>query len=116
MKYSFLLLIILSSCTYNELIPESIEACELEDNPSFADCVQPIINIHCINCHNVGSTYGELITYEDVRYMVLYKELVDRIQRDPSTDDGFMPQGEDKLSQSEISILVKWENNETPNN
>lgn len=115
MKYLYLLLIIISSCTYNELIPEEIMSCELKDDPSFSDCVQPIINLHCISCHNLGSAYGELITYEDIRYMTLNKELVDRIQR-TTEDIGFMPQAGDQLSQTEIDILIKWQDNDTPDN
>lgn len=108
MRYLFLL-IILSSCSYNE-----IDICSTL-TPSFSECVKPIIEENCIQCHRNNSSNGLLQTYDQIKFYIDNGELLDRVQR--GTDQqGFMPPSGQKLSDNEIQILINWSENGTPNN
>ena len=113
MRYSlFFLLIILCSCTYNELDP--ISDCD-SDNPSFAICVKPIIDNNCLGCHSESSLNGDLSSYESIQEYIINQDLLDRVQRNIN-EIGFMPLGGNKLDDKQIDILIKWRNNGAPNN
>ena len=112
MRYSLSLLVILSSCTYNELIPISV--CE-SDTPSFSTCVKPIMDNHCLECHSDASPNGDLLNYDAIRDYVINGDLLDRIQRAEGSE-GFMPLGGNKLDNVQIEILIKWKNNGAPDN
>tara|TARA_B100001142_G_scaffold301946_1_gene328052 strand:- start:15672 stop:16082 length:411 start_codon:yes stop_codon:yes gene_type:complete len=129
--FSFL---IFFSCTYNELVPGCTDplainynqnavindgSCILDDcsssQPSFVDCIKPIIDNHCVQCHSEGSSYGDLSTYESLRDFTVDRDLIIRISTNEN-DPLFMPYGNPKLSQIEIDILSKWKDNGAPNN
>ena len=57
MRYSLFLLLLLSSCTYNELPISEITICET-NSPSFSDCVLPIIEENCMSCHSENGGHG----------------------------------------------------------
>ena len=62
MRYSLFLLLLLSSCTYNEILP----VCE-PDEQEFSDLVQLIIEEKCMGCHNeAAGRPAILITYDGV--------------------------------------------------
>ena len=112
MRYSFFLLLILSSCTYNEIMP--IPICE-SDNPSFYTCVKPIIEDHCLGCHADASPNGDLSNYDAIRNYMINGDLLDRIQRIEGSA-GFMPLGSNKLDNEQIQVLINWKNNGAQNN
>ena len=62
MRYSCFLLLILYSCSYNEIVP----VCQ-PDKQIFSDIVQPIIEEKCVSCHDQSSGRPEMLTtYEGV--------------------------------------------------
>jgi hypothetical protein len=105
---SFLLLFLLSSCTYNELSP-----CETND-PTFSDCVKPIFEESCVECHFNNNSDGimPLTNYDEIQDKVVNGSVIESIKR----SDGFMPKNGDRLSIEQILIIEKWYSNGTPNN
>ena len=114
MRYSIFLAIIFCSCTYNELILEPVPVCK-SDNPTFLDCVQPIIDHHCLGCHSSASANGDLSNYDVISSSIMNGDLIDRVQRNEG-ELGFMPMGANQLNELDIQILMKWKNNGAPNN
>ena len=109
MKYlSFLLLFLLSSCTYNEFSP-----CETNE-PTFSDCVKPIFEQNCMGCHSMGNPDGimALTNYQEIQNQVLNGTVIESINR----EIGFMPKNGERLSAEHILIIEKWYENGTPNN
>tara|TARA_B100001758_G_scaffold131327_1_gene112957 strand:+ start:3727 stop:4137 length:411 start_codon:yes stop_codon:yes gene_type:complete len=126
--------LIFNSCAYNELVPGCTDplainydqnavvndgTCILDEclsnQPSYVDCVKPIIDNHCVMCHSSSSLDGDLSSYESLRNFTLYGDLISRISTNEN-DPLFMPLGNQKLSQLEIDILIKWKENGAPNN
>ena len=101
-------LVIITSCTYNE-----ISICDT-DEPTYSDCVKPIIATNCLDCHSNGSPSGELLTYEELKWF-FDRDLIERIQKNEN-DVGFMPDGGEKLNELDIQILIKWKENGAQNN
>ena len=102
-------LVIITSCTYNE-----ISICDT-DEPTYSDCVKPIIATNCLDCHSNGSPSGELLTYEELKWSIVDGDLIERIQMNEN-DAGFMPFQGEKLNESDIQILIKWKENGAKNN
>ena len=99
MRYSLFLLLLLSSCTYNEIIP----VCE-PDEKVFLDLVQPIIQDKCIACHDQDSDRPAILTtYYSVIYAVNNHSLENYIV------SGEMPPA-GPLSDAEVNVLTKWVN------
>ncbi|MBT5615590.1 MAG: hypothetical protein HOJ77_04965 [Flavobacteriales bacterium] len=105
MKYlSFLLLFLLSSCTWNEIIPVSeSDICNPEEQ-YYLDVVQPIIENNCAGCHNVNSDRLAILnSFDGVIDALNNYSLKDRVTSLQ------MPQyGSPPLSESEINIIQKW--------
>ncbi len=103
-----LLLLLLSSCSYNEL-----SLCET-DNPSFADCVEPIFEKNCIGCHFQNNSDGimPLTNFQEIQDKVINGTVIESIKREV----GFMPKNGERLTAEEILIIEKWKNNGAPNN
>ena len=93
-------LLILNSCTYNELIP----ACE-PDEQMFYDLVQPIIESNCIQCHSESGSRPEtpLEIYEGVINALNNHSLRDRV-----INREMPPYGETPMSESDIKIIKNW--------
>ena len=99
MRYSLFLLLLLSSCTYNEIIP----VCEPNEQ-EFSDLVQPIIEEKCIGCHDETAGIPPiLITYDGVIDAVNNYSLKTRV-----IDLQMPPYGNSPLSVSEINIITNW--------
>ena len=99
MRYSLFLLLLLSSCTYNEIIP----VCEPNEQ-EFSDLVQPIIEEKCIGCHDeTAGRAAILITYDGVIDAVNNHAL-----RDEVISLQMPPYGSPQLSVSEINIITSW--------
>ena len=90
-------LLILTSCTYNEITP----ICE-PDEQMFSDLVQPIIESNCISCHDEASGRPAILrTYDGVIHALnnhSLKELVISFQ---------MPKNS-TMSESDINIIQNW--------
>ena len=110
---SFLLLFLLSSCTYNELPISEVTICET-NSPSFLDCVLPIFEESCVECHFNNNSDGimPLTNYEEIQDKVVNGTVIESINR----EIGFMPKNSERLSAEQILIIEKWYENGTPNN
>ena len=109
MKYlSFLLLFLLSSCTYNEFFP-----CETNE-PTFSDCVKPIFEQNCMGCHSMGNPDGimPLTNHQEIQNQVINGTVIESLKR----EFGFMPKFGERLSEEEILIIENWKNNGALNN
>ena len=106
-----LLLLLLSSCSYNEL-----SLCET-NNPSYSNCIEPIFKEHCVVCHNSQQQYSNLIleNYTEISEAVINRNVIDRISKDES-DILFMPQSSSKLLEKEIQLIINWKENGALNN
>lgn len=101
-------LLFFTSCTYNEIILEEIDnECATEISPSFSNCVQPIINSHCVNCHHENSQWS-LVDYISIKNMVENKNLIGRIKTD-MPPNGILPE-------NEIQIIENWINDGAKDN
>ena len=99
MRYSFFLLFLVCSCTYNELVP----VCE-PDGQTFSDLVQPIIEANCMGCHNESSSRSAILTtYDGVIDAVNNHSLKDQV-----IDLKMPPYGSSPLSVSEVNIITNW--------
>jgi mono/diheme cytochrome c family protein len=97
----------LSSCSYNEL-----SLCET-DNPSFADCVEPIFEKNCIGCHfQNNDEIMPLTNFQEIQDKVINGTVIESIKREV----GFMPKNGERLTAEEILIIENWKNNGAPNN
>ena len=106
--YSLLLLLLLSSCSYNEL-----SLCET-DNPSFSYCVEPIFEQNSKGCHFQNNSNGimPLTNFQEIHDQVINGAIIESIKREV----GFMPKNGERLTAEEILIIEKWKNNGAPNN
>ena len=76
LNYSYLLVFpLFLACTYDEP-----DLC-IDENPSFSECVMPIIQENCVSCHSYGGSAGflNLENYESIRNSVIDGNLIDRI-------------------------------------
>ena len=108
LNYSYLLVFpLFLACTYDEP-----DLC-IDENPSFSECVMPIIQENCVSCHSYGGSAGflNLENYESIRNSVIDGNLIDRIN---STENPMPPSG--NMSESTIRIIQNWEENGVPNN
>ena len=92
-------LLILTSCTYNELTPICTP-----DEQMFSDLVQPIIESNCMGCHSESSSRPAVLT--------TYDGLIDALKshslRDRVINREMPPYGNPPMSESEINIIKKW--------
>ena len=103
-----ILLLFLSSCSYNEL-----SLCET-NSPSFIDCVKPIFNKNCIECHFQNNSNGimPLTNFQEIQDKVINGTVIESIKREV----GFMPKNRQRLTVEEILIIENWKENGAPNN
>jgi hypothetical protein len=93
------LLFIVSSCTYNEIIP----ICE-PDEQIFSDLVQPIIESNCMECHSESSSQPPVLeTYDGV-----INALNNHFLRDRVINREMPPYGNPPMSESDINIIKNW--------
>jgi hypothetical protein len=96
MRYSVILVVLLSSCAYNEITP----VCE-PDSQVFSNLVKPIIEANCLGCHAEGNIPPVLTTYDDVIDAVnnnALKNQVISLQMPPASS----------LNLSDINIIANW--------
>ena len=98
MRCSWFLLILFSSCSYNEIVP----VCK-PDEQNFTDIVQPIIEANCVACHLQLERPEILTTYDGVIDAVNNHSL-----RYQVTSLQMPPYGSNALSDSEINIIKNW--------
>ncbi len=129
LRVIFLFFLFTSSCTYNELITGCTDStaynynpdatidnglCILDlclSEPSFLECVKPIIDNNCVSCHSYGGDAGFLILTE-YNFIIEAQnngyDIVNSIKTS-MPKDGLMPQ-------ENINIVEKWFENGAPNN
>ena len=81
------------------------------DKITYTNNVKSIITNNCTGCHGTTPINGapnSLVTYQQVKSAVENSNLIGRISAQPGTS-GAMPPGGNKLSQSQIDVIVKWE-------
>ena len=105
---SFLILFLLSSCTYNELPISELTICET-NSPSFSDCVLPIIEENCISCHSENGGQSPFLTSSsEIILAVENDDLLSRIKYDmPPTN---------LMNTSDILIIENWIDEGAQNN
>jgi hypothetical protein len=128
MRYSVFLFVLFSSCTYNELTVGCTDPtasnydpnatldnglCILDlclPEPSFSECVKPIIDNNCVLCHSYGGDAGFLILtdYALIKAADIQYNLVNIIKT-TMPKSGVMPE-------DNINIIEKWFENGAPNN
>ena len=108
--FLILSILVITSCTYNEL-----SLCET-DNPSFADCVEPIFEKNCIGCHSQNNfdTIMPLTNFQEIQDNVINGTVIESIKGEV----GFtpMPYNRERLTVEEILIIENWKENGAPNN
>jgi len=122
------LLFIVSSCTYNELIIGCTDSaaynydqnatiddglCILDSclsEPSFLECVKPIIDNNCISCHSYGGSADHILLtdYNFIKEADNIYDIVNSINTS-MPKDGLMPQ-------ENINVIEKWFENGASNN
>jgi uncharacterized membrane protein len=128
MRYSLILLFLFSSCAYNELIVGCTDSaaanydpnatidnglCILDlclSEPSFTECVKPIIDNNCVLCHSYGGEAGWLIL-SDYASIIAASNIYD-LKNIINTS---MPAAQ-LMPQENISIIEKWLDDGAPNN
>ena len=94
-------LLILTSCTYNELTPICTP-----DEQIFCDLVQPIIESNCMGCHSESSSRPAVLT--------TYDGVIDALKshslRDKVISLKMPPYGAPPMSQSDITTIKDWAN------
>lgn len=99
MRFSFFIVFLFSSCTYNDLVP----VCE-PNSQDFFDLVQPIIESNCVGCHNEYSGRPAILT--------TYDGVIDAINNHSLDNEVISlqmpPYGMPPLSTEEINIITNW--------
>lgn len=112
----FLLVVICTQCYYDkEDILYGDEMC-LTENMSYTNDIVPILETHCLTCHNQGSNFGN-VTLEGHNNLQIYANN-GRLLGAITHMEGFspMPQGNPKLSSCQIEKISAWITQGTLNN
>jgi len=111
----FVLILSLTSCSYNseeDLYP----VVELTEPLSYSSDILPILETNCYSCHQDASICGDvnLEGYNNLVIRVENGSLLGAIMH----EEGWMPmpQGADKLSDSQIEKISTWVDEDYPNN
>ena len=107
----------LSSCSYDneeELYP--VEVIVPTDTISYTDVILPIVETNCYVCHQTGATCGDinLEGYENLVVKVEDGAFLGSIKHEDNYSP--MPQGANKLSDSQIEKISLWIDQDYPNN
>ena len=98
MRYSWFLLLLFSSCSYNEIVP----VCK-PDEQIFSEIVKPIIEANCVACHDETSGRPEILT--------TYDGVIDAVNNHSlryQVTSLQMPMPPESLSILEINIIKNW--------
>lgn len=119
MKTKYLIFLILivysfSGCRSEHLSPD-ISDCDTT-GVSFSLDVQPILNQHCISCHNDDFSEKEvnLTNYNGVRIPAMDGRLAGVVNHDQGYTP--MPYLGDQLPQCDVKIITAWINQGAQNN
>lgn len=101
------------SCSVNSPV-DLIESQTLNPNRviSYQTDIKPIMTSNCTSCHGTIPSNNAPMSLNDlasVKTAILSLDLVTRINL-PSSNGAAMPLGAPKLLQSQIDLIVKWQN------
>ncbi len=84
---------------------DALEITVSKDDPkvTFDADIKPLMEAQCSPCHTSGSTSYTI--YANAKDS--YTKILDRVERDKGAA-GFMPQGGDKMSTTDIDLLKQW--------
>lgn len=104
---------ILSSCettSEEQLLADANFVCDTT-NVTFSNAIRPLVDTHCLSCHNNRSQSGgvNLEGYANVKVYIDNGEFLGTIRHDAGFDP--MPQGSSKLPDCDISKIEIWINN-----
>lgn len=97
--------LVIYSCdtrTYDEISGGAIV------HPTYTKDIKPIMDNYCVSCHNESGSYPDLTTYSSV------SENAESVYN--AINDGSMPQGGDKLSNTTIKTFQNWMTDGKPEN
>ena len=128
MRYSVFLFVLFSSCTDNELTVGCTDPtasnydpnatidnglCILDlclPEPSFSECVKPIIDNNCVSCHSYGGA-AEFLWLTDYNFIIEADNIYDIV----NSINTSMPKG-GLMPQKNINVIEKWFENGASNN
>ena len=101
MRISIIVLLLFSSCVYNEVIPFCIP-----DEQTFSEVIKPIVQQNCIQCHDESNGIEPiLVNYEDIINAINEHSLENQI-----ISLQMPPYGNEPLSLMEINSITNWIN------
>jgi hypothetical protein len=119
------LLLSLVSCSYEKVEPQG--SCEIPDNVSFSNDIQPVFDEHCntAGCHSGGNPKGNLNLEASKSYAQLWNKksgYIDTLNPQfsvlyasmNSSSNPMPPNG--KLDKCELDLVLKWIQQKAKNN
>lgn len=96
--------------------PNSSNCNTCDTTHKFAARIQPLMNKWCVGCHNAGNAGGghDLSSYAGVKASLATGRFLGSIQHTAGFSQ--MPKSASKLSDRDITAVVKWVNAGAPNN
>ncbi len=104
---SLLLILIVAACSKKIIADKSVATAPAVKATSYAITVKPLMEAKCTPCH-FPSKRGFKTNFENYASAKLFAaDMVSRIELN-TTDKGFMPLSNPKLSADEIAIFKSW--------
>ncbi|RRO24968.1 cytochrome c [Flavobacteriaceae bacterium 14752] len=114
MKFTYILFVFLFACTSateDDIVGQSPEVDDEPELVLFAE-IEPIFINRCQMCHSNPPQNGApmpLVLPEDVSDAIQNRGLINRISL-ANGNPNLMPQGGPRLPQSDIDLIIKWQN------
>jgi hypothetical protein len=118
---SFILMLSLAGCYYDDVVEEVIPP---NNDVSFANDIQPILNTNCVSCHPTvaqpdlteGNSYTGLTSIPGgiIPGDAEGSELMEMLKHEPAADNPMPPQG--PMATINISLIEAWINQGALNN
>jgi hypothetical protein len=120
-SFSFLLLIFLTTCYYDNeenLYPQLAGSCDTT-NVTYTLTVKPVLQAYCLSCHSTNASAGsgggiKMEAYSDLKALVTSGKFYGSITH--ATGYSAMPKGGSILDNCTVQKLKKWIDDGAPNN